>query len=154
MPNFKKKRKTTGQPALRVQPGAPVDMAHTALRMNGMRTEGELHAFLIEKVAELFGAQRVLLILETPAGLRNAGSLVPRDEHPLPLLKAITPWLESARSTRSCGLRHGPESAEPAAQRSCLIAPLLAQDELLGYLYADIEGAFGRFHESDRDWLA
>ncbi|MGH8759443.1 MAG: GAF domain-containing protein, partial [Burkholderiales bacterium] len=129
-------------------------MAHTALRMYGMRTEGELHAFLIEKVAELFGAQRVLLILETPAGLRNAGSLVPRDEHPLPLLKAITPWLESARSTRSCGLRHGPESAEPAAQRSCLIAPLLAQDELLGYLYADIEGAFGRFHESDRDWFA
>jgi len=154
MPNLKKKHKTAGQPAFRVQPGAPVATAHTALRMNGMRTEGELHAFLVEKVAELFGAQRVLLILETPAGLRNAGSLVPRDEHPLPLLKAITPWLESARSTRSCSLRHGPESAEPAAQRSCLIAPLLAQDELLGFLYADIEGASGRFHESDRDWFA
>ena len=102
----------------------------------------------------MFGAQRVLLVLETPAGLRIAGSLLPRNEKPLPLLHAITPWLESARRTRSSSLRHGPAGAEPIAQRSCLVAPLVAQDESLGYLYADIEGAFGRFQESDRDLLA
>ena len=154
MPNLREKHKTSGQRGVRAQPGSPGAVAHVALRMNGLRTEGELHAFLIEKVAELFGAHRVLLILETPAGLRIVGSLLPRDEQPLPLLKAITPWLESARSTRSCRLRHGPEGAEPAAQRSCLIAPLIAQDELPGYLYADIEGAGGRFDAADRDLLA
>ena len=153
MPNFKRKHKTAGQRVVRAQPGAPVATAHAALRMNGLRTEDELHAFLVKEVAALFGAQRVLVILETPAGLRTAGLLVPRDEHAPALLKAITPWLASARNTRSCSLRHGPEGAEPIAQRSCLIAPLLAQDELLGYLYADIEGAFGRFHEPDRDSL-
>ena len=51
-------------------------------------------------------------------------------------------------------LRHGPEHAAPAEQRSCLVAPLVAQNRLLGFLYADIEGAFGRFHDTDRDLLA
>ena len=40
------------------------------------------------------------------------------------------------------------------SQRSCLVAPLIAQQQVLGYLYADIEGVFGRFHDTDRDLLA
>ena len=32
--------------------------------------------------------------------------------------------------------------------------PLIVQRELLGYVYADIDGAFGRFHDGDRDLLA
>ena len=154
IPNLKNKHKAPGRRIVRVQPGAPVATAHAALRLNGLRTEDELHAFLVEEVAALLGAQRVLLVLETPAGLRSADSLLRSDEQAPPLLKAITPWLEAARITRSCRLRHGPEGAEPAVRRSCLIAPLVAQDELLGYLYADIEGAFGRFAEVDRDRLA
>jgi GAF domain-containing protein len=39
-------------------------------------------------------------------------------------------------------------------QRSCLVAPLVAQDQVLGHLYADIDGAFGRFTDADRDLLA
>ncbi len=35
-----------------------------------------------------------------------------------------------------------------------MIAPLIARNELLGFLYADIDGAFGRFHDADRDLLA
>ena len=115
MPNLSKKHKIAGQRVVRAQPGALVATAQAALRMSGLHTEGELHAFLVAEVAAVLGAQRVLVILETPAGLRTAGSQVPRDEQPLPLLKAVTPWLESARSTRSCSLRHGPEGAEPAA---------------------------------------
>ncbi|HKQ26311.1 MAG TPA: GAF domain-containing protein [Burkholderiales bacterium] len=146
MPNLNKKHKTTGRPAFRA--------ADIVLRTNALRTEGEVHAFLVGEVAALFGAQRVLLVLETPAGLRIAGSLLPSDEQPLLLLNAITRWLESARSTRSSSLRHGPAGAAKAAQRSCLIAPLLAHDKLLGHLYADIEGAVGRFGDADRDLLA
>jgi GAF domain-containing protein len=79
---------------------------------------------------------------------------VPRGESEAALLQAITPWLEEARATRAVKLRDGPEGAETIDQRSCLVAPLIAQSEPLGYLYCDIEGAFGRFHDSDRDLLA
>ena len=51
-------------------------------------------------------------------------------------------------------LRHGPEGAQAANQRSCLIAPLIAQNDVLGFLYADIDGTCGRFHEHDCDLLA
>ncbi|HEV8259958.1 MAG TPA: GAF domain-containing protein, partial [Burkholderiales bacterium] len=153
MPNLKGKHKTAGKRVVRARSGAPAAAAQAAVRLTSIRTEGELHEFLVEEVAALFGAQRVLVVLETPAGLRIAGSLLPRNEQPLPVLNAITPWLASARRSRSCRLRHGPAGAEPTAQRSCLIAPLVAQDELLGYLYADIEGDAGRFDETDRDLI-
>ncbi|HRI18740.1 MAG TPA: GAF domain-containing protein, partial [Burkholderiaceae bacterium] len=35
-----------------------------------------------------------------------------------------------------------------------VIAPLVVQHELLGFLYADIEGLYGRFEAADRDLLA
>src|SRR6185295_2360838 len=38
-------------------------------------------------------------------------------------------------------------------QRSVLVAPLIVQQRLLGYIYADIDGAFGRFHDADRDLM-
>ncbi len=129
-------------------------LVDTGLRLNEIRNSNELHEFLIDEATELSGAERVLLVLEAPQGLQLAGSLVPRGESEAALMRAITPWLEEARATRAVKLRHGPEGAEPIDQRSCLIAPLIAQRELLGYLYCDIEGTFGRFHDSDRDLLA
>ena len=50
-------------------------------------------------------------------------------------------------------LAYGPEEAGELGQRSRVIAPLIAQRELLGYLYADLDGRFGRLRESDRDLL-
>ena len=66
-------------------------------------------------------------------------------------LTAITPWLNEARITQNIRLLHGPEGAAEVDQRSCLVAPLVAQREVLGWLYADMAGAFGRFTETDRD---
>jgi signal transduction histidine kinase/CheY-like chemotaxis protein len=96
----------------------------------------------------------VLLVLETPDGLAGADVQLPRDERERPLLDAIAPWLDETRSTRAPSLRHGPPDADAVDQRSCLIAPLIARRALLGYLYADVEGAFGRFEDADRDLLA
>ncbi len=129
-------------------------LVDTGLRLNEIRAEPELREFLIDEATELSGAERVLLVLETPEGFELAGSLLPRGETEADLLVAITPWLEEARRTRAVAMRHGPEGAEPINQRSCLIAPLIAQRGLLGFLYCDIEGAFGRFHNADRDLLA
>ncbi|HEX7441207.1 MAG TPA: GAF domain-containing protein [Caldimonas sp.] len=124
------------------------------LRMNALRRADKLPAFLIDEAAALTGARRVLLVLDSPAGFELAGGRLPRGENRQTLLRAVTPWLHEARRTRSASLRHGPEGAAAIDQRSCLIAPLIASDEWLGYLYADVDGAFGRFDDADRDLLA
>jgi len=129
-------------------------LVDVGLRLSGFRGERELHDFLIGKATELSGAQRVLLLLGTGGDLCIAGSMLPRGEDPVELLSALGAWLIESRRTRSARLRHGPEGAEPIDQRSCLIAPLIARGELLGYLYADVDGAFGRFDTADRDLLA
>ena len=108
---------------------------------------------LVRSVRTQLHAQRVMLILETPDGLRVKASHLPNGEKTSSLLLAITHWLDTARETRVCTLRHGPHGVAHPAQRSCLVAPLVLAHEVLGYLYADIEGAVGRFHESDREAL-
>ena len=129
-------------------------LVDTGTRMNNLRSTEALHDFLIDELTELSGAERVLLVLEDAPGAQIAGALLPDGEDRQALLRAITPWLDEARNTRAVRLRHGPPGADPVNQRSCMVAPLVAQDQLLGYLYADIEGAFGRFTDADRDLLA
>ncbi len=128
-------------------------LVDTGLRLNELRSAAELHEFLIDEATELSGAERVLLVLETPGGLQLAGSLVPRGEDAQSLLHDITPALLAARRTRAVSLTHDPKAASELDQRSRIIAPLIAQRQLLGYLYVDIDGAFGRLREADRDLL-
>ncbi|MBL8277220.1 MAG: response regulator [Pelomonas sp.] len=133
--------------------GRQVDVG---LRLAELGTGAELHEFLVDESAEVSGAERVLLVLEDRGGQRRIAShLLPQAEAggELVLLQAITPWLDEARSTRAAALRIGPEGAPDVQQRSCLVAPLIAERELLGYLYADLDGSFGRFREADRDLL-
>jgi signal transduction histidine kinase/ActR/RegA family two-component response regulator len=129
-------------------------LVDTGLRLNEQADSAALHAFLIEEATELLGARRVLLVLETPSGPVIGGAQLPADETAEALLQAITPWLDEARRTRRTTLRHGPNGADEIDQRSCLVAPLLAQGQVLGCLYADLEGLFGRLHDGDRDLLA
>jgi GAF domain-containing protein/DNA-binding response OmpR family regulator/tetratricopeptide (TPR) repeat protein len=128
-------------------------LADTGLRLNELRSGEELHDFLIDEATELSGGERVLLVLETPQGLQLAGSLVPRGEDVHALLTQITPALMQVHRTRSASLDFTPESASALDQRSRIVAPLIAQRKLLGYLYIDIDGAFGRFHDTDRDMM-
>ena len=129
-------------------------LVDSGLRLNQLRSEAALHDFLIDEVAELSGAERVLLVLQRTDGQHVVGALLPKGEHAAPLLQAVGPWLDEAAATQEPRLRHGPDGAAEEDQRSCLVAPLVAQGELLGWLYADIEGAFGRFQDADRDLLA
>ncbi len=128
-------------------------LVDTGLRLNELRSAAELHEFLIDEATELSGAERVLLVLETPQGLHLAGSLVPYGENAPGLLREIEPAVLEVRRTRAATLTYSPADASELDQRSRVIAPLIAQHELLGYLYADIDGAFGRLRESDRDLL-
>src|SRR2546425_302048 len=128
-------------------------LVDTSLRLNELRSAAELHEFLIDEATELSGAERVLLVLEAPQGLQLAGSLVPSGEDAKALLREVTPALMDVRRTRAVTLAYGPEGASELDQRSRVVAPLVAQRQLLGYLYADLDGAFGRLRESDRDLL-
>ncbi|WP_457350328.1 GAF domain-containing protein [Roseateles sp. P5_D6] len=126
------------------------------LRLAELATGTELHEFLVDESAEISGAERVLLVLEYGGSLRHIAShLMPQGEAggEEALLAAITPWLDEARGSRAAALRIGPEGVPAVQQRSCLVAPLIAERELVGYLYADLDGAFGRFREGDRDLL-
>ena len=138
--------------------GVPAELVHrlieAGLRLHALRDSDALYASVIDAAGHFIGAQRLLLVLSDAGGLRVAGSLVPQGENARTLLDAIAPWLLEAQRTRAASLRHGPEGADPVDQRSCLIAPLIAQHELLGYLYADVEGGAGRFDEGHRDLLA
>jgi GAF domain-containing protein len=105
--------------------------------LNQLHGAAELNEFLVEEATELSGAERVLLLLADGDELRIAGALLPPAEDAAALLQAIRPWLDEARHNRLARLRHGPDGAEAVAQRSCLVAPLIAQRQVLGYLYAD-----------------
>jgi len=145
-------------------------LVDTGLRMNALGSEAALHEFLIEEVSELLGARRVLLVTaegQDARARRLVGALMPADERgtvgdgtaDLPggaeaLMRAITHLLDDAVEAGTTRLHHGPEGAEPLDQRSCLITPLVAQGEVLGLLYADLEGLFGRFHDTDTHLLA
>jgi GAF domain-containing protein/DNA-binding response OmpR family regulator len=128
-------------------------LVDTGLRLHALRDSDALYESLVDEAAHISGAQRVLVVLSSADGLSIAGSLVLQGEDARTLLHAVTPWLSEASRTRAVSLRHGPKGADPIDQRSCLIAPLIAQQELLGYLYADIEGAVGRFDDAERHVL-
>ncbi len=128
-------------------------LVETGLRLNEIKAEADLCEFLVDEVTELAGAERVLLVLDAPDGARLGGALVPRGEDERALLASIAPWLQQARRTRSAALRHTPEGAATIDQRSSLVVPLLAQRELVGFLYADIDGLYGRFHDGDTQLL-
>ena len=135
-------------------PGEPFKrLIDTGTRLNELRSDAALHEFLIDEITELSGAQRVLLVLERDGVRRVTGAHLPRGEGSADLLRAVAPWLGEARRSRAVSLRHGPDGAEAVDQRSCLVAPLIAQNEVLGYIYADIDGAFGRFGAADRGLL-
>jgi len=128
-------------------------LVDTGMRLNELRSAEELHEFLVDEVTELSGAERVLLVLDTLDGPRVAYSQLPSGEDAAAHLMAIAPWMDEPRRTRATTLRHLPAGADALSQRSLLVAPLIAQQRVLGFLYADIDGAFGRFHDTDRDLL-
>ena len=108
---------------------------------------------LIAEMATVFGAQRCLVLLDRDDDLHVVAARVPAGEDTPALLRAIGPWLARAVRTRTARLRHGPDGAASRDQRSCLVAPLVAHGTVIGHLYADVDGAYGRFERDDRDLL-
>ena len=128
-------------------------LIESGLRLGALHDEAALHNELVAQAAALLGAQRVLLLQDADEGLQVLAARLPRGEKSADLLAAIEPWIAEARHSRRPSLRHGPDGTHHAKQRSCLIAPLLAERQLQGYLYADVEGGHGRFEIAQRKLL-
>ncbi|HEV7574609.1 MAG TPA: GAF domain-containing protein [Caldimonas sp.] len=133
---------------------APERWSAAGLRLAGEKSEAALQRAVVAEAARLLRARAVLLVLASDEGPVLAGARVPRGDDAGALLALVAPWLDEARRSRAARLRHGPEGADERGQRSCLVAPLTADDEVLGGLYADIDGATGRFDADDRERLA
>ena len=127
-------------------------LVNTGLRLNELRVEGELIEFLFEEATELSGAERVLLVLEEADGRHLAGSRMPKSKNPQPLFEFISARLDQVRQTRQVlfELVASPDSPDP----SRITAPLLAQNKVLGYLYADMATRYGSFDQTDADMLS
>src|SRR5262245_35140917 len=105
---------------------------------------------IVDEVASQCGAQRVLIVLSADAAPRHvAAARLPRGEDADALLRAVTPWLDQAQRTRRARLRHGPRGAPRRAQRSCLVAPIVVNSAVAGFLYADADGVRRRLDDAD-----
>ena len=122
--------------------------------MNELRSAAELHEFLVDEVTELSRRRaRAAGAGDRRGSPESPARCCPQAKTRRRCCKRSTPWLDEARRTRAASLRYLPDKRDALDQRSFLVAPLIAQQRLLGYLYADIDGAFGRFHDTDRDLL-
>ena len=137
--------RTTTAPGAR---RAPERWLAAALRVAEQRDAAAVQAVVVAETARLLGARVVLLTTEAPAGRTLAAARLPRGDDAGVLLRLVSPWIDEAARTRSARLRHGPEGADTRAQRSCLVAPLTVGAEVLGVLYADVDGASGRFDDA------
>jgi PAS domain S-box-containing protein len=151
------KKRKGGQPSAPTMPHLSIEsnvrepfkrLADTGLRLNALHTEPEIRTFLVEEATELIGGERVLLIHEKEDKREVAESLIPHGEDARKTLRSIDSYLTQARLTRTTSL-----ILPRKAGLSRIIAPLIAQNILLGYLYVDMDSLYGTFTETDRDML-
>ena len=128
-------------------------LADAGLRLNALHDVAEIQTFLVEEATELCGGERVLLILDSAGERVVAEAIVPVGEDTGKLVRSLDAHLARAGIARTALLQYTPKSGPVQKQRSRVVAPLIAQNKLLGYVYADMDGVYGRFTDADRDML-
>ena len=119
------------------------------VRLNQMKTEADLLDYAIDEVVEISGAQRALLVLNIDNINIVARFELPSLDNPEMVWNSVKPKVGSINEAIGSILRHTPANAHKILQKSSIVAPLISNREILGYLYVDIDGIFGRFEESD-----
>jgi len=135
-------------------------LANTSLRLNALKTVQAIQTFLVEEATELSGGERVMLILEKDGKPQVADSFLPRGEDAGKVLASIKKHLAQARLTRTVQLVVESRRSKVEGQKSkgnnrksIIVAPLIAQNQILGYLYVDMDSLYGAFDNTDRDML-
>jgi GAF domain-containing protein/DNA-binding response OmpR family regulator len=95
-----------------------------------------------------------MLILEKAGNLEVAASLLPHGEDGKKVLASIKKYISSVRLSRAVQLiLPVKRQSKILNQKSKILAPLIAQNRVLGYLYIDMSAIYGTFDETDRDML-
>ncbi|NLF02787.1 MAG: GAF domain-containing protein, partial [Anaerolineales bacterium] len=134
------------------------------VRLNQRREAAELPGLVLDEVVELTGAERAaLLLVDDTGGRRVAAASVTgktvgaedlgADSRTLAWLGAAASTLDEAAGRRVPILSHLPVDAPELEQNSVLCVPLEAQGRLVGLVYAELGGHFGRFGAQDCDML-
>ncbi len=127
-------------------------MIDISLRLNARREAGDLARFVVDQVVELTGAEGAILYRVDEVGQRSvAAEFAVGPAHPSADVASL---LDVVLLRRQAVLRHVPPDSPELEQLSQLCAPLVAAGRLLGLLYADMAGTFGRFTDRDRDLLS
>jgi len=123
-------------------------LAEISLELNALHTVEEIRAFLVEEAIEVIGGERLLLILERDGKMEVADAYLPIEEDALKTFTMARRFLEKVRISRTAQL-----FVSKRTRRNRIVAPLVAQRQLLGYLYMDMDTVYGDFDETDRDML-
>lgn len=142
-------------------------MLAIGVRLNARREVEDLPAFVLNEVVELCGAERLALVLYDESGLRHTTtyhlpfppyralarkSTPPQD--PSAFEQEMDPFIKQVEQTRQGLLVHLPPDQPEIDQKSVICVPLIARGHLIGQIYADLSGCFGRFDPSDQDLLS
>src|SRR6185436_9070056 len=128
----------------------------------------EIQTFLVEEATELSGGERVMLILEKNGTREVMESILPLPsyqsgkgyeaaEDPQRVLRGIGKYLDRARLTRTVQLIGGKGSGDKVSNPRTLsltLCPIIAQNQILGYVYVDMDSLYGTFDETDRNMLS
>ena len=137
-------------------------LLETSVALNAHPEPQTLSNLILEEVIELSGAYRAAVIRINESGEPDlAATHLPEGVQDIPgFLAELRPLLETAVPRRRTLLHHTQEivdgsMAKPEIeQTSILLAPLTVQERLLGWIYADLPGIYGRFTIRDRDLLS
>jgi PAS domain S-box-containing protein len=137
------------------------------VRLNAERDPARLPDEIIAQVDELTGAERIALVLLAEDGSRRLvrthlpsvpfAVMAGREEappDPEAFMAEIEPWLAEATPKRQGLVRWLNEQDPLTEQRSLLVAPLISRSQLVGLIYCDLTGCFGRFETEDLDLLS
>ena len=141
-------------------------LLNVGVRLNAQRDPTRLPDEIVQVIEELSGAERIALVLLDEQGKRRlVRTLLPRTPYPVMsgkvetppdsevFLAEIEPWLEEAITNRQGFIRQLNSEAGLTEQRSVLAAPLISQGRLVGVIYCDLTGCFGRIDPEDLNLL-
>ena len=129
------------------------------VRLNARRPPAEVPRFIMDEVVELCGAERALLVLGERKGgqdfveWRFSAPVDDIEEARASILREFGSVIREAEERRQAILWHSDNHAFNKAQRSVLCVPLVAQGNVLGLIYTELSGIYGRFTTQDRDLL-
>ncbi len=127
-------------------------------RMNTHRDPSRLVQFVMNEILELTGAEQAALFLieneqALDFGQPAASYLLPG--HPLDsFVHRIHSILEAVASKGVPILQYHPSDSPPVDQLSVLRVPMVSSGHVIGLIYAELSGIYGRFNEQDLDLLS